>query len=139
VATARFQLSLRVWHPAEDPGVLTALFERQPVTAWARGTPRIGPDGEALPGLHESTYWVAEIAAGPISTLDTTLRDLAGELLGSRAEIERLTDTGGRVECLVGWFEDGNSGVVLGHELLHRLADVGLDVAFDVYGSPRRS
>ncbi|HVL94634.1 MAG TPA: hypothetical protein VM266_02125 [Solirubrobacteraceae bacterium] len=135
MSTGRYELSLRVFHPREEPGVLTSIFERRPQTAWARGTARLGPDGGRLPGEHDTTYWTAHVGSGEIRDLAGALGGLATDLAGRRADIERLVDGGGRVECLVGWFEDGNSAVELPHELLHELGDIGVDLALDVYGA----
>ena len=68
-------------------------------------------------------------------SLSAALSDVVERLHTGRAFLDMLTASGGRSELFVGWFfDEGNSGDVLGFELLGQLAELKVDVSFDVYG-----
>jgi hypothetical protein len=101
-----------------------------------RRAPRQTPKGTPLKGVYKENYWMARFVDG--SSVDRNLAaaiDAVLDRLADRKAFFRdFAQSGGRSELFVGWFfGDGNSGDVLGHELLGRLADFRLDLSFDVY------
>jgi len=131
-----YSVSLRVSHPLTPLTEITAALGMQPRRAWSVGAPRQTAKGEALEGVRKETYWTTRLEDG--SSADRDLSDTIAAIL-DRLEAHRdylwdLARTGGRSELFIGWFfDDGNSGDVLGHELLGRLANFKLDLSFDVY------
>jgi len=71
---------------------------------------------------------------------DSTTRELSkaigeslDELASCREFLHRIRADGGNAEFFVGWFFDGNRGDLLNCDLLARLADLRIDLSFDVY------
>ena len=66
--------------------------------------------------------------------LAAALADVLGQLSPKKAFFVNLSASGGRSELFVGWFfHEGNSGDVLDHKLLGRLAELCMDLSLDVY------
>jgi hypothetical protein len=118
---------------------MSAELEIDPRWIWKVGDPRKTPDGKALPGVYPNSYWSARITTRA-SSADQELAAALGTILdGLSTKKDILVDfagQGGKAEFFIGWFfDEGNSGEVLGHALLRRLADFCIDLSFDVYAS----
>ncbi|MFI4973514.1 MAG: DUF4279 domain-containing protein [Caulobacterales bacterium] len=136
MADYTYSVSLRLEHPSRSPCEITTALRLAPSRAWSFGAPRQTRKGSSLTGVYRETYWTARLESG--SSADRDLSDTIGAILDRledrRAFLREFAQTGGRSELFVGWFfDDGNSGDVLGHDLLGRLADFRLDLSFDVY------
>ena len=75
--------------------------------------------------------------------MDQDLPNAIGSVLdrldSRKAFFQEYAASGGSSEIFTGWFlADGNSGDVLKHGLLARLADFRLDLSLDVYPTDQR-
>lgn len=108
-------------------------------SAWRLGERRKTPKGALLEGIRSDSFWTARLEDGSSATrsLPVALSDAVERLKVGAVFLRELAEEGGRSELFIGWFfDDGNSGDVLSFELLQRLAELKLDLSFDVYGGP---
>ncbi len=90
-----------------------------------------------LEGFRSDSFWTARIDEGQSASrpLSIALSDAVERLRTGATFLNDLATSGGRSELFVRWFfNKGNSGDVLGFELLGKLAEMKLDASFDVYG-----
>ena len=134
-------ISLRIFHPTIDPTRITEVLGREPTRASWAGAPRTTRKGDPLPGTYRESYWTSgRLRGGEWAPESWSSRDLTTgieELLWELAEHKRffaeLRSEGGTVEFFIGWFLDGMTGEVFRHDLLRKLADLQVDLSFDVY------
>lgn len=137
MAEYKYSISLRVQHPTMDLDVVADVLGRSPWVIWKLGEPRRTPNGAPLPGVYETNFCTTRILDGVSTEQDlasalTTALDMVTPGSSLFAEIAA---TGGSTEFFIGWFfDDGNSGDVLDHRLLARLASMSINLSFDVYG-----
>ena len=130
-----FRISLRVTHPSLEPSDISEGLRLAPGTEWAAGAPRVTPTGEPLAGTRNSTYWSAPMEDGADGGELTSAIERATDALLPRREFVRyLRETGGRAEYFIGWFIGTSAGLELPSALLEKIASLGIDLAFDVYG-----
>jgi len=131
----RYQISLRVRHPAMDPAGISAAFRLDPKRCWKAGDPRMTPVGTPLSGTWRESYWVTDVLDGdcPDKTLAVALSELAERFSPHRQFFQKIRAEGGRVEFFVGWYIDGNRGDIFDVTLLGRLADLGINLSLDIY------
>lgn len=134
-----YSVSLRFSHPSMAPADVTSALQLEPSRSWSAGEARKTPKGSPLEGVYKDNYWIAPILDG--SSVDCELAraiDSALDQLETRKLFfQDFAASGGRSELFVGWFfDEGNSGDVLEHGLLARLADFKIDLSLDIYPSP---
>jgi hypothetical protein len=137
VAGYRYAISLRFRHPSADLSGIGDKLGITPTRSWKAGDPRTTPKGTPLDGVFRDSYWTSmpiEGASSEATDLSEALGQILTQLSERRAFFADFADSGGRAELLVGWFfDEGNSGDVLPHELLARLAELRIDLSLDVY------
>jgi hypothetical protein len=131
----RYRLSLRIWHPTQEPRAISARLGLEPSVEWSAGSPRRSPTGAPLDGVHTTTYWSSRLGAGSGDDLPKALEEATTSLEAHGDFLRLLRDTGGRVEFFVGWFFSANAGALLPHTLLARMGPLGVSLALDVYGA----
>lgn len=129
----QFQASFRVHHPDIDPAEITEALALSPHTSWETGDPRRSPNGAALDGLRRSSYWSYSIPVTGEIELPDLLDHFTAELEKHRPFLDRVNETGGRLEYFVGWFSEASSGEVFSSALMKRMSGLGIDLALDVY------
>ena len=127
-----YELSLRVWHPSLTPEQISEELALVSHAGWAAGTPRKLVGGAT--GSQPMTYWSARLDAETASLADA-LQRACGMLRPHKRFLDEILDTGGRLEFFVGWFSGSNSGEVFPRLLLGEIAELGIDLALDVYGA----
>jgi hypothetical protein len=132
----RYSISLRIWHPTRSLEDVADEINLTPTTTWKAGSPWITKAGRVLSRIHAEHYWTSNIIKGYRSdhTLADAISDVLDKFMPKRDFFTSISASGGRSEIFVGWFfPGGNSGDVLGHKLLGRLADLSMDLSFDIY------
>lgn len=129
--SARFKISLRVWHPEIQSDAISRGLGLLPKVSYTAGDKRVTPKGAPLAGFRGETYWTHECSAG--ASFEVAVEEVTAQLVGKAEFLRHLKETGGRLEYFIGWFSDSNSGFVLDHDLLKKLADLNINLAFDVY------
>ena len=131
-----YSISLRIWHPTRSLDYVTNELNLMPTAVWKAGEQRTAEKGKTPPIVRDTHFWTADLLKGSHAECD--LADALSRILDHLASKKDLfldiSATGGRSELFVGWFfPEGNSGDVLGHELLSRFADLSIDISFDIY------
>src|SRR5262249_17223446 len=129
-------ISLRTWHPTMNLDAVTDALGIPSYVLWRVGEPRRTPTGTPLSGTYKTNFWTARLVNGTSAEQD--LPSALGSALDTVAAgfslFSEIAASGGRVEVFIGWFfDEGNSGDVLDHQLLARLAAMSIDLSFDVY------
>jgi hypothetical protein len=113
-ATFTYSVSFRLFHPHLDSETITA---------------RLGK-----PHHQSKTHWTQRLSNH--KSLPETMAVHAQSLMPHKAFLRRFIKDGGRVEYFIGWFTTPTSGGdTFSHDLLARLADLRIDLSFDVYSS----
>jgi Domain of unknown function (DUF4279) len=132
-----FTASLRMRHPRIDPATITQTLGIKPQHTWQSGTPRIGPGGESLEGLHHDSYWMARLMeipqlSGQVS-VEQVLQETLANLRRSQAFLERIQAEGGVTELHVSLFARANFSVELPASTLALLGRLGVGIALDIH------
>jgi hypothetical protein len=135
-----FAVSLRLRHPSIDPAEVTTALGVEPQFQWKAGARRHSPSGQLLEGFYDKSYWTARLTVDAESSLTEVLRSHLLELEKRKHFLMDVRATGGSVEYFIGWFTtDVSGGETFDCELLRRLADLQIDLSFDVYGQRSKS
>lgn len=126
-------ISIRINHPSWPLDRITSLMKCAPEIGRSVGEERRTPKGKKLDGKNPETHWIKSLKYKGDSLPDAIEKAISE--FGRQSAVGReIRQSGGRVEFFIGWFFDKNGGDVLSAELLGRLADLGIDLSFDVYG-----
>ena len=134
----RYSISLRLRHPSWDPTEATAILGMTPSRSWRAGEARTTPKGRPLTGFRDASYWTAPLTDGDSKQLHlcAAIADAARSLAPHTAFLVEFAESGGKSEFFIGWFfDEGNSGDVLDWRLLESLAQLRVDLSFDVYST----
>tara|TARA_R110002020_G_scaffold21373_80_gene72633 strand:+ start:12301 stop:12765 length:465 start_codon:yes stop_codon:yes gene_type:complete len=135
VSTYRYNVSLRLTHPTADPDTFSAALGLEPRFTDIAGQPRVRK-GKQLDYVAKETYWTHQFDAShsPID-VEAFLLVTARRLASHKDLFSDIRSAGGRIEFFVGFFpEEFNCGFELTPELQQLCADLGIALAFDVYG-----
>jgi len=133
VVSLRLTLVTRNIHPQE----ISDRLKLNPKWQWVIGEPRVTPKGDRLSGVYKNSYCVFDLDKREGDTLSETINRAMDEFARNRELFHRIFADGGKAECFVGWFFVGNSGDTFDASLLGKLADMKVDLAFDIYDRPR--
>jgi hypothetical protein len=128
--------SLRFWHPSRSFNDLESLLGISPRRNLKAGDARLTPSGTPLSGVHRQSFWIARLCErGPkTERLPRVLHALLDELEPKQTVFQELAGEGCRSELSIGWFlHKTNTGDVLDHRLMGRLANFCLDLSLDIY------
>lgn len=134
----RYKISLRLQHPTADPAEFTRVLGLVPSHSHKSGEPRLSYKGEPMSGCNKETLWVTEVAKGrwPDVDLSAAIEAAVGRIAGHKALFERIRTEGGHAEFFIGWFVGDQNGDCFDCDLLGRLAELKIDLSFDVYAEP---
>jgi hypothetical protein len=129
----RYCASLRLRHPTQDPHVWTDVLAMQPTVIDVVGEPRIR--GRTVRSPAKSSFWAHEMEVRKAADdIDDYFDDIATRLADKKAFFDDLVASGGEAELFIGFFlERSNTGFVLPWQLHARLAELHLDLSFDIY------
>jgi hypothetical protein len=106
-----------------------------PNVKWTAGEPRVTPTGTLLGGIRENTRWSHRLENEDSTDLIEALTVNISFLEGHKDFLDAFVATGGEIEYFVGWFTiEVSSGQTLPRELMRRIADLKIDLGFDIYG-----
>lgn len=128
----KIAISMRILHPKLSAEEITAIMRCEPDRAESVGAPRTTPKGQPLEGIYSESFWMKKF-----DVRESTLRWAIVKALTLAESVpnatRQLASGGGRVEFFIGWFIDKNTDDVLPFDLLKKLADLQIDLSFDVY------
>lgn len=131
----KFSLSLRVFSRSIDPSEISARLNLSPKWYNRAGEARRTPKGKVVGGLYDLNYCSFVLDANGDSDLHEVVSRNVGLFAEHKDLFGRVRGDGGRVEFFIGWFSPGNTGDLFDFELLGRLSELKIDLAFDVYGA----
>jgi hypothetical protein len=106
-----------------------------PNVKWTVGEPRRTPTGTLIGGIRDNTRWSHRLENNGSIDLTEALAANISFLEGHRDFLESFVATGGEIEYYIGWFTiEASSGQTLPRELVRRIADLKIDLGFDIYG-----
>jgi len=124
----RCTVSLRLRHPSVPADQISAALNLQPRNSWNADDPR--------PRIRPGAYWSCDVKHDPDAELEDILHAGVESLEPHKAFLQEFVETGGWVAYCIGYFTtDISGGPTLDCELLKRLADLHLNLEFDVYGN----
>jgi hypothetical protein len=136
MADYRYSFSLRLRHPSREPQTATNVLGLTPSRIWRAGDARTTPQGDPLEGVYKDSYWTATVAEGRSQEIDlpTAIGNVVERLWPNRQFLIDFVDSGGIAEFFIGWFfDEGNFGDVFDWRLFERLAQMRINLSFDVY------
>ena len=130
---------LRLWHPHCSPEDVNRGVGLVPQITHAIGDQRMTPIGRLLTGKYTEMFWMhrtemrngEDVANGIGRVLD---------LIGPHHVFFRdFLASGGRGELFVGVFLDGCLVLTIPQDQLRQIAELGLNLSFDIYPPERRT
>jgi hypothetical protein len=114
---------------------ITTALELIPSHRSNAGEPRVNLAGTPLGGICKNTYWNCRLAEGNADGLIQALAANVSRLEAHRDFLDEFSVCGGSMEYDVAWFlTKAVSAECLPWELIARIADLKIDLAFDIYG-----
>lgn len=131
---ARIRASLRIMGKDLDPQEVSALLKLEPDEAHKRGDPRPGAKKGHSP--YSEGLWCRHSRRDESATVAQHISALLEDTAGQGRELASLRAKGFELDLFIGVMIDGgNSDFQLPPALMERLAEFGLELAFDVYAS----
>ena len=134
-----YALSFRAHHPTLSAKEVRAVFRMRPKISRRVGEPRRTPRGNLLKGVWKNTYLCFEVTVRVGEELPDAIERILKKLRKRSKEIQAFRASGGRMDFFIGIFVERNKGVTFEPDLLAELADVGIELQLDIYGSAMRS
>jgi uncharacterized protein DUF4279 len=131
-----YKVSLRLQHPSMNPDEISAALSLKPKQKWKAGEQRKTPTGIPLEGNREESYWCCDMDHPNGVELSEFLETLTKKLKEKKEFLAKIRSTGGSTEFFIGWFSRRNSGDIFDWKLLKTLAELQINLSFDVYGEP---
>lgn len=126
--------SLRFFGDDLDPDELTLLLGHQPTNSERKGQEIVGKITGSK-RMARSGGWRLSAERREPGDLDAQISEVLGQLTDDMSIWQDLTSRF-RADVFCGLFmEEGNEGISLSNETLQRLAERGLTIDFDIYGS----
>ncbi|WP_448101165.1 hypothetical protein [Luteibacter jiangsuensis] len=98
-----------------------------------KGAPRQTPKGTPLDGVYSASFAVFPLVKNDHRWLSESIAECVARLTHAQDLFTRIKAAGGRAELFIGWFLSGSSGDILASSLLLQVANLGLDLSFDIY------
>lgn len=130
----RSSISLRLTSSVIRADTMISTIGMTPSFAWNQGESRLMPHGKRLSSVKKNSYATFEL----VGTNDRWLPELLTEsvaMLSKHRDFFHLLKNGegGGAEFFVGWFLSRSGGDTLSSALLVDVANLGLDLSFDIY------
>jgi hypothetical protein len=130
--SARYKISFRITHPNIRTDEISSELGLAPRISYTVGDKKLTPKGNEVPGIRKESFWCYELAIGD-ELIEIEISNFSNKLAEKKGFLDRVSATGGRLEYFIGWFSSENSGFVLENDLLRRLSDLKINLAFDIY------
>jgi hypothetical protein len=121
-----YNVSLRLKHPEIEPDDISRVLGLVPRSSGAEGEA-----GEAA--LRSEHYWVYWFEQPDGVGLRDYLKILMGKLAEHRSVFDKVTSTQGRVQLFITLPAGKSAGEVLDWQVLQKLAEMRIDLAFEIY------
>jgi len=130
----RSTISLRLRSNVISADTMISAVEMTPSFAWNKGEFRLLPHGKDLNSVKQDSYATFELFRSNHRWLPELISDSVKRLTAHRDFFLQLkNDEGGSAELFIGWFLSRSGGDTLPSDLLLEVANLGLDLSFDIY------
>jgi hypothetical protein len=130
----RFTASFRIMGKDLDPEEISGALGLKPTQSHRRGDARPSAKGRAYAPFDEG-LWSLASTRGDEAALDEHLDDLLPRLASRMPALDALKKEGLRRDVFIGVFSrEGNFGYAISAANQSRLARLGVELSFDVYG-----
>jgi len=126
--TIDYRVSLRLKHPEIEPDDISRVLGLTPRSSGAEGQA-----GESVAGMRSEHYWVYWFEQPDGVGLNDYLKIVAGKLAEHRSLFEKVVSTEGRVQLFITLPERKSVGEVLEWQILQKLAQLRIDLGFELY------
>ncbi|QCX47907.1 DUF4279 domain-containing protein [Ralstonia pseudosolanacearum] len=130
----KYAVSLRFFSKTVDLADVCSQLNLSPKWLNKMGELRVSPKGTPLGGVYDCSYCSVSLEPHEAEELHETLERVAVGLVQYKNVFQAIKRDGGRAEFFIGWYSTGNTGDTFDCELLKRLGELEIDLAFDVYG-----
>lgn len=131
----RYKVPLAVTHPSLPAEHISAALSLVPAHSGSVGAERRTPKDGPLPGLNRESFWRYSFVALLDDDVEQFLDLTVAQLEDASAFFKNLIASGGCARLFVGLFlEQENIGFELSPELQRRCSQLGISLAFDIYG-----
>jgi hypothetical protein len=133
VSIEKHTISLRIRSESVCATQIVEEIGINPEVMHTMGADRKTKDGQLLEGKYDHHYCVFHFEYAFEGDVSESLEYLT-ELLKKHKELfTPISDKGGSIEFFIGWFLPKNSGDVFDWRLLQKLADLRINLSFDLY------
>ncbi|HDS1579872.1 TPA: DUF4279 domain-containing protein [Stenotrophomonas maltophilia] len=131
----KYAISLRITHPEMDASLFEGELGLSPESFYTAGDPKVARNGREIGGFRKQSFWCHAYSIKEDAQLEASLDEVVMGLERNREFLKRITGSRGHAELFIGWFSPINSGFVLASRTLRHLADLDVDLSFDIYPS----
>lgn len=130
----RSSIGLRLTSSAIRADTMISTIGMTPKFAWNKGESRLMPHGKQLNSVKKNSYATFELVRSDDRWLPELLSESVARLAMHRDFFHQLKNSeGGGAEFFIGWFLSRSGGDTLSSALLLDVANLGLDLSFDIY------
>ena len=129
----RTAISLRIRHPSLPPDVMTKGLGFNPELCHSAGSRREAPSGKRLHGVYPETFWLYSFPFNCEMEVEECIENAITALMSKEIFLRETIASGGSAELFFGVFLRKNAGIEIDRRLLGRVADLGLNLSFDIY------
>lgn len=127
------RIRLVIKHPNIDLRNVTDVIGLVPNACWQSGDPVITPAGTTMPGKHTFSLWSYSQAFGKDASILSKVSEILDVLEPNSSFIVNLEASGGTVNIFLDILGDFNIGGVIPWSGLNRLANLKINLGFEVF------
>jgi hypothetical protein len=129
----KISASFRVMGPTVDPVVVSEVLGLEPHKSHKAGSIRVDVIDRVYPPFKEG-LWLISSTVPEDASLNEHLEDLLSHIQKSKVQIWKLKDLGYRIDLFIGLFgTGGNSGTSISSSNIQTIANLNIDIDFDIY------
>jgi hypothetical protein len=129
----KYCISLRFSGVGFEPEDISTALSLTPNNSWKTGDPIINPPNTASRGNRRKSYWSHRFETDEHADLESSLSVVLALLLPHRLFLQGLASKGIDIELFIGLFGDENYGFTITPTHSKDLAELGIEIGFDVY------
>lgn len=129
----RHSISIRIAHPDMDMSGVCEGLGLVPDFSYSAGDAKVTPNGRAIGGVRDGSFWLHSFPERNDGDVESSLKEIVRSLAVRQEFFEQIARAGGRSELFIGWFSSENTGFNIGRLILRQLADLNIDLSFDIY------
>ena len=128
-----YRVSLRLSGIGFEPEEISTALMLNPDKSWKIGDPIINPPNTPSHGNRSKSFWSHQFETTDHKDLESSLTVVLEKLLLHQVFLQGLASNGINIQLFIGLFGDENYGFTITPTLSKDLADLGIEMGFDVY------